>query len=126
MWSTLQMGSTNNCRGHRCIGVVLNYCDVEEIGIICNINDNTFKVDEIRTSAEEGTLEEAALTEVDQVESSEVEVGLLGEEGQEGSGAEGELVGDNEVELDQQSGVEDLNTHHGIFPIIEVSSGKKQ
>ena len=64
---------------------------------------------------EEGSLEEAALTEVDQVESSE-------------EGQEGELVGDDEVQGDQRSGplgVEDLNTHHGIFPIIEVSSGKK-
>ena len=64
---------------------------------------------------EEGSLEEAALAEVDQVESSE-------------EGREGELVGDDEVQGDQQGGplgVEDLNTHHGIFPIIEVSSGKK-
>jgi len=83
----------------------------------------TQQVDEVGTSVEEGSLEEAALTEVDQVESSEVAAGLLGEEGQEG-----ELVGDDEVQVDQQSGplgVEDLNTHHGIFPIIEVSSGKK-
>ena len=90
---------------------------------IYNINDKTFKVDEVGTSVEEGSLEEAALAEVGQVESSEVAAGLLGEEGQEG-----ELVGDDEVQGDQQSGplgVEDLNTHHGIFPIIEVSSGKK-
>jgi len=83
----------------------------------------TQQVDEVGTSVEEGSLEEAALTEVGQVESSEVAAGLLGEEGQEG-----ELVGDDEVQVDQQSGplgVEDLNTHHGIFPIIEVSSGKK-
>ena len=82
---------------------------------IYNINDKTFKVDEVGKSVEEGSLEEAALTEVDQVESSE-------------EGQEGELVGDDEVQGDQQSGplgVEDLNTHHGIFPIIEVSSGKK-
>jgi len=83
----------------------------------------TQQVDEVGTSVEEGSLEEAALAEVGQVESSEVAAGLLGEEGQEG-----ELVGDDEVHVDQQSGptgVEDLNTHHGIFPIIEVSSGKK-
>jgi lysophospholipase-3 len=113
----------------------INHVDMlrreEPTSYVVNVIDGLNKqlqrtqVDEIRTSAEEGTLEEAALTEVDQVESSEVEVGLLGEEGQEGSGAEGELVGDNEVELDQQSSVEDLNTHHGVFPIIEVSSGKK-
>jgi len=75
----------------------------------------TQQVDEVGTSVEEGSLEEAALTEVDQVESSE-------------EGQEGELVGDDEVQGDQQGGplgVEDLNTHHGIFPIIEVSSGKK-
>jgi len=83
----------------------------------------TQQVDEVGTSVEEGSLEEAALAEVGQVESSEVAAGLLGEEGQEG-----ELVGDDEVQVDQQGGplgVEDLNTHHGIFPIIEVSSGKK-
>ena len=78
--------------------------------------------------------EAAALKEVDQVESSEVATGAGGEDGgaevatgvegeEEGDGgAEGGLVGD---QLDQQSGVEDLNTHHGVFPIIEVSSGKK-
>ena len=75
----------------------------------------------------DGNLEAAALGEVDQVESSEVSDGLLGDEGQEVA-AEGELVGDGEVELDQESGVEEegsLNTHQVIFPIIEVSSGKK-
>jgi len=95
------------------------------VDVIDGLNKQLQKtqVDEVGTSVEEGSLEEAALTEVDQVESSEVAAGLLGEEGQEG-----ELVGDDEVQVDQQSGplgVEDLNTHHGIFPIIEVSSGKK-
>jgi len=76
--------------------------------------------------------EAAALKEVDQVESSEVATGAGGEDGgaevatgveEEGDGGtDGGLVGD---QLDQQSGVENLNTHHGVFPIIEVSSGKK-
>jgi len=95
------------------------------VDVIDGLNKQLQKtqVDEVGTSVEEGSLEEAALAEVGQVESSEVAAGLLGEEGQEG-----ELVGDDEVQVDQQSGplgVEDLNTHHGIFPIIEVSSGKK-
>jgi len=89
------------------------------------------QVDEVRTNAEEGSLEAqveaAALSEDDQVEPSEVETGLLGPEDQEGD-AEGGLLGDDEGQPDQYSGVEEeggLNTHHGVFPIIEVSSGKK-
>jgi len=87
------------------------------------------QVDEVRTSAEEGSLEaqvEAAALS-DQVEPREVETGLLGPEDQEGD-AEGGLLGDDEGQPDQYSGVEEegsLNTHHGVFPIIEVSSGKK-
>jgi len=99
------------------------------VDVIDGLNKQLQKtqVNEVRTSAVEGNLEAAALGEADQVESSEVSAGLLGEEGQEVA-AEGGLVGDGEVELDQESGVEEegsLNTHQVIFPIIEVSSGKK-
>ena len=86
------------------MGVASNYC--EEIGILYSIDDKghdkTFKVDEARTNAKEE---------------------ILGPEGEEGG-----LLGDDEVQLDQHSGVQEesgLNIHHGIFPIIEVSSGKK-
>lgn len=88
------------------------------------------QVVEVRTSAKEGSLEAqveaAALSEDDQVEPSEVETGLLGPEDQEGA-AEGGFLRDDEGQPDQYSGVEEeggLNTHHGVFPIIEVSSGK--
>ena len=87
----------------------------------------TCKVDEVRTSAEEESLQEELSEVVQQVNSREVADGLLGEDGQE-DGVEGELVG-AEIQLDQQSDAEEddsLNTHHDIFPIIEVSSGKKQ
>jgi len=61
-------------------------------------------------------------TQVDEARTSAKEE-ILGPEVEEGG-----LLGDDEVQLDQHSGVQEesgLNIHHGIFPIIEVSSGKK-
>jgi len=61
-------------------------------------------------------------TQVDEARTNAKEE-ILGPEGEEGG-----LLGDDEVQLDQHSGVQEesgLNIHHGIFPIIEVSSGKK-
>ena len=84
------------------------------------------KVDEVWTGAEEESLQEELSEVVQQVNSREVADGLLGAGGQE-DGVEGELGA--EIQLDQQSDAEEddsLYTHHGIFPIIEVSSGKKQ
>jgi len=91
------------------------------VDVIDGLNKQLQKtqVDEVKTSAVEGNLDTAAPNEADQVESSEVADGLRGDEGQEVATVRG---------LDQQSGVEEegsLNTHQVIFPIIEVSSGKK-
>merc|ERR1711974_108670 len=72
------------------------------------------QVVEVRTSAKEGSLE------------AQVEAAALSEEDQEGA-AEGGFLRDDAGQPDQYSGVEEeggLNTHHGVFPIIEVSSGK--
>jgi len=98
------------------------------VNIIDGLNKQLQKteVDEVRTSFNEESLQEELSEAAQQVNSREVAEELLGEDGQE-DGVEGELVG-AEIQLDQQSDAEEndsLNTHHGIFPIIEVSSGKK-
>lgn len=83
--------------------------------------EKTCQVDEVEEGSLEGELSEV----VEQVNSSEAADGhLLGEDGQE-DGDEGELVG---ADYQQQGNAEEdysQNTHHVVFPIIEVSSGKK-
>merc|ERR1719397_2493152 len=100
----------------------INHVDMlrreEPTSYVVNIIDGLNK--QLQKTEEE--LSEAA----QQVNSREVAEELLGEDGQEDC-VEGELVG-AEIQLDQPSDAEEydsLNTHHGIFPIIEVSSGKK-
>ena len=85
------------------------------------------KEPEKNCKVEEESLEGELSEVVQQVNSSEVADGLLTEDGQE-DGGEGELVGDD-IQLEQQGDAEEddsQNTHHVVFPIIEVSSGKKQ